>query len=272
VDDHVRHRERVVRIEGHDPDVPAHRRRRDHDVLARVRTANDPRPGRSSRVDREEAPVDRFERRDDASRHGDPEVVVDEPPERARQVGVPVRQRIERRGVDRRRVEPVADAVVLAAATPVERDPAVLLPDDREVRERAPEHELAKPVEQHRPREGCGRNDRVQRRAPTQLLAVEIHLEARRIDVRDVDEQDAGNPRPVGRVVVEDAGERADPEKPERRGSAAEEHAEVDGSREQPGRGRGLPGRDGDRRAHGVTPTGAIPLRSSGRAPGCRAG
>jgi hypothetical protein len=70
------------------------------------------------------------------------EVAVDEPREFPWQVGMPVEDGVQGRGIDRGRVEDVVELPVIAEAAAVQGDPPILLPhemEDGDVRERPPE-------------------------------------------------------------------------------------------------------------------------------------
>ncbi len=207
-------------------------------------------PGSAARgVERQDGPVER--RRGARHPRGQAgEVAGHEPGELARQVRVPVDQRIERRRVDGRAVEPAADAIALAGARAVELDPADLLADEvkdghvgqaRARTARAPRSRRRRraarppPAPSSRPRAGA-------------LRRLQVDHEQRRVHVRHVDEQHAGHPGPAGRVAVgSDAEPRAERDQDQRDDGAAQERRQVDAAREQPRR----------RAPHPVTDLGA---------------
>src|SRR5205807_9819151 len=74
------------------------------------------------------------------------EIVFEKPPKLARQMSMPVDERIKRRQVDRAAVQPASEAIAFPDSGAVEHDPPVLLADemkDGQVRQHAPEDQLA---------------------------------------------------------------------------------------------------------------------------------
>src|SRR5438045_880407 len=105
---------------------------------------------------------------------------------------VPPVQRIQRGGVDRSRVDDASDAIRLAGATAIKRDPSVLLADEmehREIRGASPEDERSGLIQHHRRDETENWCESVELRALSQLVAIEIRAEQRRVNVCDVDEE-----------------------------------------------------------------------------------
>src|SRR6266849_11076583 len=90
---------------------------------------------------------------------------------------MPVDQRIQRRGVDRNRVDPLFERIALSGFHSIERNPSVLLPDEmkhRQVSESSPEDKLAFRVERDSDCKTEHRNERIQPRPALEFICVEI--------------------------------------------------------------------------------------------------
>jgi hypothetical protein len=142
---------------------------------------------------------------------------------------VPVRDRVEGRGVDDGVIEPAAGATALAGARAVDGDPADLLADeveDRHVREHPPEEASAARVEEDAGGVHAERQERVEGAAALALLAIEVGAEEGRVDVRDVDDEHERDPAPRGQGALE-AEARRERGEDEREDSRTTERGEV---------------------------------------------
>ena len=240
VNQDVRHGEGVVGVEDDDPEEPHQRRRQDDEGFPPRDGEAAPGPSRLLEHPRgEKAREERHRRAGDDGAEAGEKVPVDEPVKAAGLVGVPPEERREGGAVDDRRVENARDAPFLAVLPPVERHPAVLLPDEMEdgdVCQNPPEDERRERPGDDAGRIAGGRNGEVEDAPAAELVGVGVDAPAGRPDVRDVDEDDRGQPEPERRVALEQAGRVPDEEKEEGRGRRPGEEAEVDGAREEPGR------------------------------------
>src|SRR5262245_22275 len=112
-----------------------------------------------------------------------------EPPEPARQVCVPVDQRIDRGQIYRARVYRFPEAAALAGLGPIQGHPAVLLANemkDRQVGQCAPEYDLAAAVQDYSRHQARNGNHQVQPSAAPQFARIEIDSESSGVDMRDV--------------------------------------------------------------------------------------
>jgi hypothetical protein len=106
---------------------------------------------------------------------------------------------------------------------------------DRQVSERAPEHNFASAIESDSGGKSHYWYQKVKPLSPRQLVAVEIDSEGRGIYVSHVNQQDRRNPGPIGRVSIESASSQANGYQEQRHDGAAQEYTQIDIPREKPG-------------------------------------
>ena len=116
---------------------------------------------------------------------------------------------------------------------------------DREVCECAPEYQLAtRGIKRNaNDQANCG-YQRVEPRTSANFIGIKIDAKAGAPNMRHIDQQYGGNPRPFRRAIVQDPRLCADPQREESGDCASEKYAKVDwrGEKPTPGRGRVLKG------------------------------
>src|SRR5437588_5045598 len=124
MNDYVSYGEGVIGIERYDPGVPADSGRQYNDVFAWVYfVPAQPAIRRAKHINGQRDPVKRLNETFEQKERGRcREIVFEKPPKLARQMSMPVDERIKRRQVDRAAVQPASEAIAFPDSGAVEHD------------------------------------------------------------------------------------------------------------------------------------------------------